>query len=458
MHWSTGLLTTSPNYPDRPVVPATVPGELKRRFPSAAPEQAEPFAAIVADLSETIVPGLTGWQHPGWFAYFPGNSSPESVLAEMVTAAFGQQGMMWSTSPIATELEMVVLDWLVDLLGLPTSWKMAGPGGGAIQVSASDSTHLALVVARHRREQESERLVAYASSQAHSSLEKGARVAGYRHYREVPVDSDFALDPKALSAMVALDRSHGLVPAFVCSTVGTTGTTAIDPIPAVNEVAKAEQMWHHVDAAFAGSAMICPEFRHHQPGLDQVDSYVFNPHKWLATNFDCSVLYVADRRPLLDTLSITPPYLQTASAKSTEVVDFRDWQVPLGRRFRALKLWWVIRSFGAEGLRELVRRHVGLASDLAEKVDAHPDLELIAPVPFSLVCFRHRSGDEATSELVATINEPGHSYVTPSVVNGRQYIRVSIGAVATTGEHVERLWNLIESFTPRVERPEQPAG
>ncbi len=453
--WIADYFTELPN---RPVVPSTAPGELKRRFPATAPEQGEPFADIVDDLDQKIVPGLTGWQHPGWFAYFPGNSSPDSVLAEMVTAAFGQQGMMWSTSPIATELEMVVLDWLVDLLGLPSGWKMAGPGGGAIQVSASDSTHLALVVARHRREQESDRLVAYASAQAHSSLEKGARVAGYRHYREVPVDAAFALDPTALQALVAEDRNSGLVPAFVCSTVGTTGTTAVDPIPAVDAVAKASQMWHHVDAAFAGSAMICDEFRHFQPGLDQVDSYVFNPHKWLATNFDCSVLFVADRRPLLDTLSITPPYLVTASAQSEEVVDFRDWQVPLGRRFRALKLWWVIRSFGAEGLRGLIRRHVGLAQDLAKNIEAHPDLELVAPVPFSLVCFRHRRGNEATRELATTINRSGHSYVTPSVVDGRQYIRVSIGAVATTKEHVDRLWNLIESFTPRGERPELPAG
>jgi aromatic-L-amino-acid decarboxylase len=288
-----------------------------------------------------------------------------------------------------------------------------------------------------------ETLVAYASAQAHSSIEKGARVAGFGQYRPVPVDGDYALDPVALEAAIVEDIDRGLVPAFVCSTVGTTGTTATDPVARVGEISRHYGLWHHVDAAFAGSAMICPEFRHHQQGLDLVDSYVFNPHKWLMTNFDCSVMYVANRQPLLETLSILPPYLRGAAAETTAVVDYRDWHVPLGRRFRALKLWWVIRSYGAEGLRSLIRLHVGLARDLADRIASHPRLELIAPVPFSLVCFRHVDGDAATTELAGTINGSGHFYVTPSVIDDRSFIRVAIGQTWTTAQHVDRLWELI---------------
>jgi aromatic-L-amino-acid decarboxylase len=369
----------------------------------------------------------------------------------MITAALGQQGMMWTTSPVATELEMLVLDWLVDLLGLPPGWKMAGPGGGSIQVSASDASHLALVVARHRQAGPIDELVAYASSQSHSSLEKGARVAGYSHFRPVAVGPDFAMSPSALTEAISSDRARGLIPAFVCSTVGTTGTTAIDPVEEVARIAHQEGMWHHVDAAFAGSAMICPEFRKYQVGLETVDSYVFNPHKWLLTNFDCSVFYVADRKPLLDTLQITPPYLRSARAVSAEVVDYRDWQVPLGRRFRALKLWWVIRTYGAEGLREMIRSHVALAADLAVRIRAQPELELVAPVPFSLVSFRHIDGDEATDAIARAINESGHSYVTPSVIDDRRFIRVSIGGVNTTASDVDRLWEVVASRLRRVE-------
>jgi aromatic-L-amino-acid/L-tryptophan decarboxylase len=436
--------------PKLPVVPDVTPGEIRRKLPETAPEKGESFASLMSDLEQIVLPGVTGWQHPGWFAYFPANSSPPSVLAEMITAALGQQGMMWTTSPVATELEMLVLDWLVDLLGLPPGWKMAGPGGGSIQVSASDASHLALVVARHRRGGPTDQMVAYASSQSHSSLEKGARVAGYLHFRPVAVSSDFAMSPSALAEAISADRARGLIPAFVCSTVGTTGTTAVDPVPEVSRIARREGMWHHVDAAFAGSAMICPEFRKYQAGLEAVDSYVFNPHKWLLTNFDCSVFYVADRKPLLDTLQITPPYLRSAQSISNEVVDYRDWQVPLGRRFRALKLWWVIRTYGAEGLREMIRRHVALAADLAARIRAQPKLELVAPVPFSLVSFRHTDGDEATDGIAQAINETGHSYVTPSVIDDRRFIRVSIGGVNTTAVDVDRLWEVVISRIKRV--------
>lgn len=430
-----------------PIVPKLEPGELKSRIPASAPEAAEPFSDLMADLDRIVVPGLTGWQHPGWFAYFPGNSSPPSVLAEMATAAFAQQGMMWSTSPIATELEMVVLDWLVDLLGLPQGWKMSGPGGGAIQVSASDSSHLALVVSRYQAQAKNslDQLVAYSSAQSHWSVEKGARVAGFKHFRSVAVDADFAMRPDALEAAIASDRADGLSPTFICSTVGTTGTTAVDPLAPIAVIARREGIWHHVDAAFVGSAMICPEFRAYQPALDEVDSYVFNPHKWLLTNFDCSVFYVADRKPLQALLSMEPAFLRAAVKTSTEVVDYRDWQVPLGRRFRALKLWWVLRYYGAERLRAFIRGHVALAQELAARIEEQPELELMAPVPFSLVCFRHRDGNDATDQIVAAINSSGTSYVTPSVIDDQRFIRVSVGQTYTDAEHIDRLWKSIVS-------------
>ena len=428
-----------------PITPTVEPGDIMALLPEHPPEQPEPFNAIFADLDRVVKPGLTGWQHPGWFAFFPGNISPPAILAEMVASGLGQQGMLWSTSPVSTELEMRVIDWLVEVLDLPIAWKMGGPGGGVIQSSASDSTHTALVVARHSKAESAalDNLVAYTSAQSHSSIEKGARVAGFRHIRTVGVDGAFAMEARQLEEAIATDLAGGLVPAFVCSTVGTTGTTAVDPVSAIGAVARRHRMWHHVDAAFAGSAMICPEFRHHQSGLERVDSYVFNPHKWLLTNVDCSVMFVADRAPLLATMSILPPYLKGAAAGSATVVDYRDWHVALGRRFRALKLWWVLRAYGAQGLRSMIREHVALARGLADRIVDHDRLEMVAPVPFSLVCFRHKEGDEGTARLAKAINESGHSFVTPSVIEGNSFIRVSIGQTWTTQSHIDQLWQVI---------------
>jgi len=350
---------------------------------------------------------------------------------------------LWATSPAATEVEEVVADWLVDLLGLPEGWKTTGPGGGVIQMSASDSTHTALVVARERTGGDIGQMVVYASEQAHSSIEKGARVAGFGHTRSIPVDENFAMRPDELKAAIETDVADGLIPVVVVSAVGTTGTTAIDPVRSIGEIARFHGLWHHVDAAYAGTAMICPEFRHHQDGLELVDSYTFNPHKWMFTNFDCSLFYVADRAPLLEALSILPPYLLNKATESGQVIDYRDWHVPLGRRFRALKLWFVLRSYGAEGLRHHVREHVALAARLAERIEQHPRLETVAPTPFGLVSFRHIDGDFATDALGAEINNSGWAYVTPSKLDGQSFIRVSIGQTNTTAEHVDRLWELI---------------
>jgi aromatic-L-amino-acid decarboxylase len=433
--------------PDRPVLPSVAPGDVAARLPASAPQAPEPFDAVLGDLDRVLDGALTHWQAPGWFAYFPANASFPSILGELAAAGLAQQGMLWSTSPAATEIEMRVLDWLVELLGLPPSWRSDGAGGGVIQMSASDSTLTALVVARQQAQSRApiDRLVAYTSQQAHSSMEKGARVAGYQHLRLVPVDDAFAMDPRALAGIVAEDVAAGLTPAFVGSTVGTTGTTAIDPLAAIDAVARDAGAWHHVDAAYAGTAMVCPELRHLQAGLELVDSYTTNPHKWLFTNFDCSVLWVADRRPLLDTLSITPPYLRNQASDSGEVIDYRDWHVPLGRRFRALKLWFVLRAYGAEGLRHHIREHVRLAAELAAWLGADPRFVLVAPAPLGLVCFRHADGAAATEAVAAAINASGHSTVTASVLDGAPFVRVSVGATLTGSEHVERLRDLLDA-------------
>jgi aromatic-L-amino-acid decarboxylase len=429
------------------IQPDIAPGAIRGRLPAAAPEQPEPFAEILRDVDEVVMPGITHWQSPGWFAYFPANTSGPSILGDLLSSGLGQQGMLWSTSPACTEVEMVVMDWLVDLLGLPGGWRTSGPGGGVLQMSASDSTHLALAVARHGAVERGARtgtLVAYTSQQAHSSIEKGARVAGYQHLRLVEVDEVLAMRPDALAAAIAADVENGLTPAFVGTAVGTTGTAAVDPVREIATIARRHRMWHHVDAAYAGSAMICPEFRHHQDGLELVDSYVFNPHKWMFTNFDCSAFYVADRAPLIEAMSIVPPYLRNAASESGEVIDYRDWHVPLGRRFRALKLWFVLRSYGAEGIRHHIREHVRLANGLAERLAADDRFELVAPVSFALVCFRLVAGNEATDRLAAAINATGTAFVTPSTVDGRSFIRVSVGQTSTEARHVEALWAAID--------------
>ena len=434
---------------DRPVREPAEPGDVRAKLPERAPELPESFDSVLADLDRVVVPGLAHWQHPGWFAFFPAQTSPPAVLGELAAAGIGVQGMLWSTSPAATELESHVLDWLVDLLDVPQSWKTTGAGGGVLQAGASTATHTAMVVAREQCRERTgaaaEQMVAYTSNQAHSSLEKGARMTGFGHFRLLDVDSEFAARPAALVEAIETDRRAGLVPAFLGSNVGTTGTAAVDPVRNLGEIARTEQMWHHVDAAYGGSAMICEEFRHHHDGLDLVDSYTFNPHKWLATNLECSVMWIADRRPLLETLRVVPPYLRNPASESGQVIDYRDWHGPLGRPFRALKLWFVLRGFGAEGLRRMIRNHVGWARTLADRVDGHPRLERIAPVHFALVSFVHLDGDAATDALTETINAAGRFYVTASEIDGRRFVRISVGSTWTTQDDIDSLWDLINT-------------
>ncbi len=433
------------------VVPEVEPGEVRSWLPPAPPEAPEPFEEVLADLDRVVLPGTTHWQHPGFHAYFPANTSGPGVLADIVSGGLATQGMLWQTGPALTEVEAHVLDWLVDLLGLPARFRSTGAGGGVIQDSASSATLCALVAARDRALAAGaalDRLVVYASVHAHSSLEKGARVAGLRpeNVRLLDVDDTFALRPDALEAAIEADTATGLVPCLVMATIGTTSSLAVDPLPAIGPIAARAGAWFHVDGAMAGSAAVCPEHRDQQAGLEHADSYVFNPHKWLFTTFDCSCLFVADRAPLIRALSILPEYLRNAASESGRVIDYRDWQVPLGRRFRALKLWFVLRWYGAEGLRHHVREHVRLAGELAGRIERDPRLALAAPARLNLVCFRHVDGDEATQRLHEALNATGRVYLTHTRLDDRYVVRAAVGTWTTEQRHVDALWDLIDEL------------
>tara|TARA_Y100001001_G_scaffold39523_2_gene34102 strand:+ start:62 stop:1141 length:1080 start_codon:yes stop_codon:yes gene_type:complete len=358
--------------------------------------------------------------------------------------------MLWSTSPACTELETHVLDWLAEACGLPDRFRSDGPGGGVIQDTASSASLCAVVAARDRSGGAAvlPDLRVYTSAQAHSSIEKDVLVAGFARdqLRVVPVDDTYAMDAEALAALVATDVADGLVPCLVVATVGTTSSGAVDPVSRIAEVAAEVGAWVHVDAAWAGSATVCPEHRHLLDGLESVDSYLFNPHKWLLTNFDCSAFYVADAAPLVSALSIVPEYLRNEASESGQVIDYRDWQIPLGRRFRALKLWFVMRSYGVEGLRAHIRAHVDAAGMLADRVAAHPGLVHAAPLSLGLVCFRHVDGDEASKRLLEAVNATGEAFLTHTLLSDRYVLRVAVGGTWTTAAHVERLADLLDEL------------
>ena len=434
-----------------PVQSQVEPGWVRARLPAAPPSSPEPFEEILADLDEVVLPGITHWQHPGWHAYFPTGASGPSVLADLVSSGLGVQGMLWSTSPACTELETHVLDWMAELLDLPASFRSDGAGGGVIEESASGATLCALLAARWRTAGDGpfDQLRAYTSTQAHSSVEKAVRIAGLRpeQLRLIDVDDAYALRPDALAGAMGEDRAAGLAPFLVVANVGTTSSTAVDPLPAIADTCRAHDAWLHVDAAHAGSALVCPELRWIAEGLEGADSFCMNPHKWLFTNFDCDCFWVADRAALIGALSTLPEYLRNAASESGAVIDYRDWQVPLGRRFRSLKLWFVLRAYGAEGLQHHVRAHVQLTQSLAARLHAHPRLEVVAPHPLNLVCFRHVDGDEATQTLLDALNATGRVHLTHTRLDDRLVIRVAIGAQATEARHVDALWQLIEEHT-----------
>lgn len=440
---------------EHPVLSPVAPGSVRASLPPHPPERPEPFEAVLADVDRVILPGLTHWQSPNFFAYFPANTSGPSVLGELLSAGLGVQGMLWATSPACTELETHVLDWMVELLGLPDRFLSTGAGGGVIEDSASSATLCALLAARERATAagaELGDLVAYTSTQAHSSVEKAVRIAGLGpdQLRAVAVDDAFALRSDVLEAAMAEDRAAGRVPFFVGATVGTTSSLAFDPVPAVAAVCARHGAWLHVDGAMAGSAAVCPEWRWVNDGLERADSYAFNPHKWLFTNFDCTCFFVADRAALVGALSILPEYLRNAATDSGRVIDYRDWQVPLGRRFRALKLWFVVRHYGAEGLRAHLRRHVELAEAFAGWVEGDERFELAAPRRLNLVCLRHRGGDEVNQRLLDEVNASGRQYLTHTRLDDLLTIRVSIGQTHTEERHVRALWDHLGALAPPV--------
>jgi aromatic-L-amino-acid/L-tryptophan decarboxylase len=439
-----------------PVLAQVAPGDIRAALPAEPPEQGEPFAAVLADLDDVLLPGITHWQHPSFFAYFPANASGPAILGDLLASGLGVQGMLWATSPAATELETHVLDWLAALLDLPRQFHSDGPGGGVIQHSASDAALVALLAALHRvsggaTERSGvagERYAVYTSGQTHSSVEKACRIAGLGAdaLRKIDVAADtLAARPQHLRELIARDVADGFTPALLVASVGATGTGAVDPVGELAEIAREHGAWLHVDAAWTGVAAVAPELRWLNDGLDAADSYCTNPHKWLLTNFDCTAFWVADRAALIGALSILPEYLRNSATESGAVIDYRDWQVPLGRRFRALKLWAVIRWYGAEGLRAHVRSHVALAQEFASWVAADERFEITAPHPLALVTFRLRAGDDATRALMERVNASGELYLTHTVVNGQVALRLAIGSVLTERRHVQAAWQALSA-------------
>ncbi len=444
-----------------PVMSKVEPGQIRASLPAHPPTKGEPFEAMMRDFDNLLLPGITHWQSPSFFAYFPTSVSGPSILGELLSAGLGIQGMLWATSPVCTELETHVLDWLVEMLALPEKFLSRNSGGGVIQDTASSASLCAILAARERATNFSSnqngcdgRLVAYVSSQAHSSLEKDIQVAGIgkRNLRVVEVDDKFAMRPEALAVAIEQDHRAGLTPFFVSATVGTTSSNALDPLPKIGEICRRHKLWLHVDAAMSGTAALCPEFRYIHDGLEFADSYCFNPHKWMFTNFDCDCFYVADKKSLIQTLSVLPEYLRNKASESGAVIDYRDWQVPLGRRFRSLKLWFVIRHYGVEGLQHHVRRHVALAQEFAKWVKNDSRFELAAPAPLNLVCFRLKKDDNANQSLMDRLNRSGELYLTHTRLNDRMTLRMCIGQTNTERRHVEKAWERIQEEADSVLR------
>ena len=442
-----------------PVLSQVKPGEIMSKLPLSAPEKGESMDAMMKDLDEIIMPGITHWQSPLFFGYFPCNTSFPSILGDLISSGLGIQGMIWATSPAATELETRVLDWLAEMSGMPEKFKSTSTGGGVIQDTASTSALTAVIAARERATKfESnktgvrQKLVAYVSSQTHSSLEKAIKIAGIgsENLRIIDVDRQFAMRPELLEKQIQKDRAKGLKPFFVCATIGTTSSNAVDPIREIGEICKRENCWMHVDAAMSGTAMLCPEFRHYSKGVELADSYCFNPHKWMFTNFDCDVFWVANRAELTETFSIMPEYLRNKATESGEVFDYRDWHIQLGRRFRSLKLWFVIRHYGVEGLQFHIRKHVRMAQQFADWVKESENFELILEPAFNLVCFRHKSGNEMNMKLMNAINQSGNAFFTHTKLNGQVVLRMSIARTNTEAYDVRVMWNLLQKYAAEL--------
>lgn len=452
IEWMAGYMENVEKYP---VKSAVSPGDIFNKIPDSPPAESESFSSLMKDFEEIIMPGITHWQSPNFFAYFPANTSPPSILAEMIIATLGAQCMIWETSPAAAELEEKMMIWLRDLIGLPSGFE------GVIQDSASTATLSAILTAREKSTnfsinnegaEHAGTLRIYCSGQTHSSVEKAVKICGIgrKNLVKVPVKEDFSMDAEKLKEAIGEDRKKGYIPCCVVATIGTTGTTSVDPIRAIGEICHENGVWLHVDAAMGGTALILPEFQWMLDGKEYIDSLVFNPHKWMFTNFDCTAFFIKDPELLIKTFEILPEYLKTRTRGL--VNDYRDWGVPLGRRFRALKLWSVIRSYGTDGLRDKIRYHISIASRLSEIISKEEDFEILAPVKLNVVCFRYLPAgwqenkiNEINEKLNHLLNDSGKIYLTHTVLNGRYTLRMVTGQTNVTLEHVEKAWDLIKT-------------
>ena len=447
VEWMTGYMENVEKYP---VKSSVIPGEIFGKIPDTPPLKPEPFSDLMRDVEEIIMPGITHWQNPNFFAYFPANTSPPSVLAEMMIATLGTQCMIWETSPAAAELEEKMMIWLRDMIGLPAQFE------GVIQDSASTATLAAILSAREKisgfliNEEGAERAGTYrvyCSEQTHSSVEKAVKICGIgrKNLVKIPVKNDFSMDPEKLRQAIITDRGMGYHCCCVVATIGTTGTTAVDPIKSIGEICHEYDIWLHVDGAMAGSALILPEFQWMLEGKEFIDSFVFNPHKWLFTNFDCSAYFVRDALSLIKTFEILPEYLRTRTRG--KVNDYRDWGVPLGRRFRALKLWSVIRSYGIEELRNKLRYHIQIAARLAAMIAGESDFEILAAVTICVVCFRYKPAgydekqiNSLNENLNHQLNDSGKLYLSHTALDGKYTLRMVTAQTNVTLEHVEKAW------------------
>ncbi len=438
---------------NKPVKSQAAPGDITRALPEQMPESGEGLEAILKDMDRIILPGMTHWQHPNFHAYFPANSSVESVYAEMMTAAMGAQCMIWETSPAAAELEERMMEWLQHAMGIPKSWE------GVIQDTASSATLVAILTARekvtHFQANETgvpPNLRVYCSTQTHSSIEKAVKIAGIgrRNLIKIPVDRQLRMRPAALEAQIEQDIAEGYLPCCVVTALGTTSTLAVDPIPEISAICARHEVWHHIDAAYAGSALILPEYQWMIAGIEQADSFVFNPHKWLFTNFDCTAYYVKNADLLVQAFDILPEYLKTRTRG--QVNDYRDWGIALGRRFRALKLWFVMRSFGLNGLQERLRYHVRLNAKFAKWVEDSDEFELLLPPFLNLTCFRYRPKGASESALntlnqglLERVNSSGALFLTHTKIEGRYVLRMVIGQTYVEERHVEAAWAKLQA-------------
>ncbi|KAK4482368.1 hypothetical protein RD792_009521 [Penstemon davidsonii] len=448
------------NIENFPVLSQVQPGYLRQLLPDSAPTHPESLQDVLDDVQDKILPGVTHWQSPEFFAYFPSNSSVAGFLGEMLSAAINMVGFSWISSPAATELEMIVLDWLAKALKLPDEFLSTGQGGGVIQGTASEAVLVVLLAARDKvlrrvGKDAIGKLVAYISDQTHSSLQKACKIGGI-HPENIRVlktysSTQFALSPESFSEAISQDRASGLIPFFLCATVGTTSSTAVDPLFALGKISKSNGVWFHVDAAYAGSACICPEFRHYIDGVEEADSFNMNAHKWFLTNFDCSALWVKDRSALIQSLSTNPEYLKNKASQENMVVDYKDWQIPLGRRFRSLKLWMVLRLYGLEKLQAYIRNHIELATKFEDLVRLDSRFEVAAARKFSLVCFyllppksNEEISDKLNHDLLDAVNSTGKLFISHTVLSNRFVLRFAVGASLTEERHVLAAWETLQ--------------